>query len=138
MKMILASHGKLALGMKDTLEMIVGKNKNIYAFAAYTDGSETKYLEEIKAIIKENENEPILIATDVLGGSLNNEMIQLLKQYPYIYLVSGMNLPVIITLATMITPLTTQTLNEAISLGQKGVVFVNQLIEENNEEEELL
>ncbi|CAI3477376.1 PTS sugar transporter subunit IIA [Enterococcus cecorum] len=138
MKMILASHGKLAEGMKDTLEMIVGKNENIYAFAAYSDGSETKFLEDIQALINENQDEQIVIATDVLGGSVNNEMIQLLNRYPQVYLISGMNLPVIITLATAVCPLTTEMIEEAISMGKEGVVFVNQLMKENNEEEDLL
>lgn len=138
MKMILASHGKLAEGMKDTLEMIVGKNENIYAFAAYSDGSETKFLEDIQALINENQDEQIVIATDVLGGSINNEMIQLLNRYPQVYLISGMNLPVIITLATAVCPLTTEMIEEAISMGKEGVVFVNQLMKENNEEEDLL
>lgn len=138
MKMILASHGKLAEGMKDTLEMIVGKNENIYAFAAYSDGSETKFLEDIQALINENQDEQIVIATDVLGGSVNNEMIQLLNRYPQVYLISGMNLPVIITLATAVCPLTTEMIEEAISMGKEGVVFVNQLMKENTEEEDLL
>lgn len=138
MKMILASHGKLAEGIKDTLEMIVGKNENIYAFAAYSDGSETKFLEDIQALINENQDEQIVIATDVLGGSVNNEMIQLLNRYPQVYLISGMNLPVIITLATAVCPLTTEMIEEAISMGKEGVVFVNQLMKENNEEEDLL
>ena len=138
MKMILASHGKLAEGMKDTLEMIVGKNENIYAFAAYSDGSETKFLEDIQALINENQDEQIVIATYVLGGSVNNEMIQLLNRYPQVYLISGMNLPVIITLATAVCPLTTEMIEEAISMGKEGVVFVNQLMKENNEEEDLL
>lgn len=138
MKMILASHGKLAEGMKDTLEMIVGKNENIYAFAAYSDGSETKFLEDIQALINENQDEQIVIATDVLGGSVNNEMIQLLNRYPQVYLISGMNLPVIITLATAVCPLTTEMIEQAISMGKEGVVFVNQLMKENNEEEDLL
>lgn len=138
MKMILASHGKLAEGMKDTLEMIVGKNENIYAFAAYSDGSETKFLEDIQALINGNQDEQIVIATDVLGGSVNNEMIQLLNRYPQVYLISGMNLPVIITLATAVCPLTTEMIEEAISMGKEGVVFVNQLMKENNEEEDLL
>ncbi|CAI3333938.1 PTS fructose transporter subunit IIA [Enterococcus cecorum] len=138
MKMILASHGKLAEGMKDTLEMIVGKNENIYAFAAYSDGSETKFLEDIQALINENQDEQIVIATDILGGSVNNEMIQLLNRYPQVYLISGMNLPVIITLATAVCPLTTEMIEEAISMGKEGVVFVNQLMKENNEEEDLL
>ena len=138
MKMILASHGKLAEGMKDTLEMIVGKNENIYAFAAYSDGSETKFLEDIQALINENQDEQIVIATDVLGGSVNNKMIQLLNRYPQVYLISGMNLPVIITLATAVCPLTTEMIEEAISMGKEGVVFVNQLMKENNEEEDLL
>ena len=138
MKMILASHGKLAEGMKDTLEMIVGKNENIYAFAAYSDVSETKFLEDIQALINENQDEQIVIATDGLGGSVNNEMIQLLNRYPQVYLISGMNLPVIITLATAVCPLTTEMIEEAISMGKEGVVFVNQLRKENNEEEDLL
>ncbi len=49
-----------------------------------------------------------------------------------------MNLPVIITLATAVCPLTTEMIEEAISMGKEGVVFVNHLMKENTEEEDLL
>ena len=34
---ILLSHGELAKGMADTAQMIMGKQKNLYAISAYTE-----------------------------------------------------------------------------------------------------
>ena len=81
MKIILVSHGKLALGMKDTLQLIVGPRDDVIAYEAYEDGEGDKFIGQIKKLVSENTDEKFIIITDVLGGSVNNEMTSLLKEH---------------------------------------------------------
>ncbi len=139
MKLILASHGTLAKGMQNTLEMIAGKLGNLQAYEAYTENSGDRFIAEIKKSVEASENETVVIVTDVLGGSVNNEMTQLLATHDNVYLISGMNFPLLITLATQVREVTKEDILAAIEAGKQGIVLVNDLIaEDDNNEEDLL
>lgn len=139
MKLILASHGTLAKGMQNTLEMIAGKLGDLQAYEAYTENSGDEFIAEIKKSVEASEDETFVIVTDVLGGSVNNEMTQLLAAHDNVYLISGMNFPLLITLATQAGEVTKDDILAAIEAGKQGIVLVNDLIaEDDNDEEDLL
>lgn len=136
MKLILASHGTLAKGMQSTLEMIAGKLDNLQAYEAYTENSGDEFIAEIKKSVEASKDETFVIVTDVLGGSVNNEMTQLLATHDNVYLISGMNFPLLVTLATQVGEVTKDDILAAIEAGKQGIVLVNDLIVENNNDEE--
>lgn len=90
-KIILASHGLLAEGMKNSLELISGCNSNIHAFGLNEGGSPKAIAEKVNNIIEENEENEYVIITDFPGGSVNTAMVELLEK-KNVYLISGMNL----------------------------------------------
>lgn len=94
-KIVIITHGYLAKGLRDSLEFILGKQQNLMAIPAYT-----KLYPEIKSILDEiiSEGDDVLFATDVFGGSVNNEIMARLKNNPQIRLVCGVNLPFLIQL----------------------------------------
>ncbi|UPM40893.1 PTS sugar transporter subunit IIA, partial [Pediococcus acidilactici] len=92
MKIILASHGALAKGMKDTLDMIVGNQVSIQAYSAY-DEENVDFASDISQQITREVNEQFIIVTDVMGGSVNNAMTELVLRYKNVFLITGMNLP---------------------------------------------
>lgn len=130
MKIILVSHGKLAKGMKDTVEMIAGEQNSLEAYEAYGNGtSDESFITEVKKSVDNSHGDNIVIVTDVLGGSVNNEVTQLLKDNSNLTVLTGMNLPLIITLVTtMSSGFTEDKVLEAIDEGQKGVLSVNKLM----------
>lgn len=129
MKIILVSHGQLALGMKNTLEMIAGFKDDIMAYAAYDENAGNEFISEIETVVKNSEEETVIIISDVFGGSVNNEMMQLLRSYKNIYLITGMNFPLVVTLAMMNkNKVSKKDVVSAIRAGQEGVVLVNDLI----------
>jgi len=136
LKLILASHGTLAKGMQSTLEMIAGKLDNLQAYEAYTENSGDEFIAEIKKSVEASKDETFVIVTDVLGGSVNNEMTQLLATHDNVYLISGMNFPLLVTLATQVGEVTKDDILAAIEAGKQGIVLVNDLIVENNNDEE--
>ncbi|GGG41965.1 PTS system, mannose-specific IIA component [Lactobacillus apis] len=140
MKIILVSHGKLAKGMKDTVEMIAGQQENLEAYEAYENGtSDDSFINDLKNSLASSKNDDVIIVTDVLGGSVNNEATQLLKDHPNLTILTGMNLPLIITLVTTVNSgISDEKVSEAIDEGKKGVLSVNKLMTEKDDEGDLL
>ncbi|MBI0093731.1 hypothetical protein H3T48_08460 [Lactobacillus sp. M0403] len=140
MKIILVSHGKLAKGMKDTVEMIAGQQENLEAYEAYENGtSDDSFINDLKNSLASSKNDDVIVVTDVLGGSVNNEATQLLKDHPNLTILTGMNLPLIITLVTTVNSgISDEKVSEAIDEGKKGVLSVNKLMTEKDDEGDLL
>lgn len=140
MKIILVSHGKLAKGMKNTVEMIAGNQDNLEAYEAYKNGtSDDSFIGDIKNSLDKVGDQKAVIITEVLGGSVNNEMTQLLKDHQNLTVLTGMNLPLVITLVTTAdSSLTQESIEEAINEGQKGVLSINKLMTEDDDEGDLL
>ncbi|KJY62047.1 MULTISPECIES: PTS sugar transporter subunit IIA [Lactobacillus] len=140
MKIILVSHGKLAKGMKDTVEMIAGQQENLEAYEAYENGtSDDSFINDLKKSLASSKNDDVIVVTDVLGGSVNNEATQLLKDHPNLTILTGMNLPLIITLVTTVNSgISDEKVSEAIDEGKKGVLSVNKLMTEEDDEGDLL
>lgn len=102
---LLASHSYLAKGMKDTVEMILGKQDNLDILCAYMEEDFDIQTEIKKRLIPKNSNQEQIIITDVFGGSVNNEFVTAIGQrnQTNIHLVSGMNLGLIMSLITSLS-----------------------------------
>ncbi|MFW2501070.1 PTS sugar transporter subunit IIA [Clostridium diolis] len=138
-QIILASHGDLAKGMKDTLGMIIGDVSMVEAFSSYRN-EEVNVRETVEKIVREKYIEAdIFIFTDILGGSVNTEMMSLIKEYPKIHVISGMNLPIIISVAIQANEISESLLQQIIEESQHGIVDCNKLLNEckNIKEEDL-
>jgi fructoselysine and glucoselysine-specific PTS system IIA component len=133
LKIILASHGALAKGMKDTLDMIVGNQVSIQAYSAY-DEENVDFASDISQQITREVNEQFIIVTDVMGGSVNNAMTELVLRYKNVFLITGMNLPLILSLATYSGDIDLKALDELVQEGKRGLINVNKMVESAKEE----
>ncbi|MCM6811004.1 PTS fructose transporter subunit IIA [Pediococcus pentosaceus] len=133
MKIILASHGELAKGMKNTLNMIVGDQANIKAYSAY-DEENIDFVSDINKEIQNRNDEELIIVTDVMGGSVNNAMTELVLKNPDVFLVTGMNLPFVLSLATYCSRVDFEAINNLVIEGRKGLINVNEVIQTIKEE----
>jgi fructoselysine and glucoselysine-specific PTS system IIA component len=97
LKIVLASHSNLALGMKDTVELIMGRQEQMSAIAAYVDDA-ISFKDQLAETIAPFQTEKILFITDLLGGSVNNLVSGLVKENDHYFLITGMNLPLILEL----------------------------------------
>jgi fructoselysine and glucoselysine-specific PTS system IIA component len=136
MKIILASHGGLAKGMKSTLNMIVGDQASIEAYSAY-DEENIDFVSNIKKTIENKGAEQIVIVTDVMGGSVNTAMTELVLKNPEVLLITGMNLPLVLSLATCIDNIDSSTVDRLVEEGQKGIIDVNKMINLAKEDEQI-
>ena len=135
-KFLIATHGRLASGVKSSLDLIIGVTENLFLIEAYTD--ENRPVEaEIKAIVDQlTDSEELVIFSDILGGSVTNQLLQQALK-PGIYIVSGFNLPLVmeIMLADTDTPLD-EVIEQAIESAAKQMVFVNKLVAAANDKEQ--
>lgn len=112
-KIVLASHGRLAEGMLDSLGMIAGRQEGVSALCAYTDDAPDLKVALSGLVEGLGEGDELVIVTDVLGGSVNNEASQF-RDVPGVYVVTGMNLGLVLSLALGDAPTTAQLIEECL------------------------
>ncbi|MBE8862721.1 PTS sugar transporter subunit IIA, partial [Enterococcus faecium] len=89
--------------------------------------------QQIQSIVSKLGKENLFILTDILGGSVNNEMIGLLKKEPAIRLITGMNLPLVISIATQVNPIAAADLELIIEESRQSLIDCNRLLKKSNE-----
>ena len=118
---ILASHGEFAQGLKQTATMIIGDSVPIHALSAFRDEDES-ILVQIKKLLATIDIEETYILTDILGGSVNNDMLTIIKEYEGLQLITGMNLPLVISIATYNGKIGESELEKLIRESQQSVI----------------
>lgn len=95
MQVVLASHGRLAEGMKDTLGIILGELPDLTTLCAYVDPDITLAQQVKDVLARKVPGEEMLVVTDLFGGSVNNEFMAALAENDFT-LVCGMNMPLLV------------------------------------------
>ncbi|MCS7230610.1 MAG: PTS sugar transporter subunit IIA [Elusimicrobiota bacterium] len=93
---IVVTHGNLADALKSTLFSIVGEKKNFESLSIPTNFTLETLCQNLDSIIKKLSTQYIVIFTDILGGSACNASIFLCKNYKNVYIISGVNLYMLI------------------------------------------
>ena len=90
-RIVLASHGKLSEGMKNTVQMLLGPQENLEAYCLMPEQDVSTFTAKLKAEIEEYGAENIVFMTELLHGSPFNCTVNLTREYD-VYHVSGINL----------------------------------------------
>ncbi|AYL95694.1 PTS sugar transporter subunit IIA [Mucilaginibacter celer] len=135
-KFLIATHGRLAGGVKSSLDIITGAMDSIFLIEAYVD--ENRSIEDdIKAVVDQvGDNDELIVFSDIMGGSVTNQVLQYASQ-SNVHVVSGFNLPLVIeiVLADTDTP-AQEVIAEAIENAKQQMVYVNQLLAAQTQEED--
>jgi fructoselysine/glucoselysine PTS system EIIA component len=131
-KFLIATHGTLAAGIKSSLDIIIGSIEHVFLLQAYVDEQTSVETELEKILAQISEHDELVVFTDILGGSITNQILQHLR--PNVYVVSGVNLPLVIDvmLAESTTPIE-EVISTAIENAKEQMVFVNKLLTGNSE-----
>lgn len=129
-KVIIASHHKLADGMGDTLKYLVPSLTDIETISAYLDNEPIDSAVEA-ALGHCQDTEDVVVFTDLLGGSVNQEFARQLK--PNVHVIAGMNLPIIMTLLLQLEnqPLSEELITQSIEEAKNQIIYVNQFLKES-------
>lgn len=132
LKIFLSSHGRLASGIKSSLEILLGKSENVTVFDAYLDENSVK--DKLHAFYKTVKPEDqVLLLSDLYGGSVNQVMCLYLER-PNTMLVAGVNLALVLELAVRQEPISEEELQQLIEQSRSALKLV-KLDLLNNEEE---
>lgn len=113
--MILLTHGDLATGIIQSAQLILGKIPNLFSISIGLDETVEDIINEIKRIEASFfEEKPIIIVTDIPGGSTTQAAIKVIEGQKDKYLITGLNLGLLVTLVTL--PLTKDRTDNLIKL----------------------
>lgn len=126
-KILLASHGRLASGLKNSIEILVGNDYPIVAIDAYLDENNHDYSEDILNFISSvNEEDECVIFTDLYGGSVNQKVVTICSQSKEkIYVITGMNLPILLGVLFHYEKLTKLAIEEIIVEAQVRLLEID-------------
>lgn len=133
---ILASHGRFASGILHSLELICGKKKSVFAIDCYVE--ETFDLTTtVDTLMQTYKHSEVIVITDIFGGSVNNEFLRYIQQ-PNFYLITGLNLPLLIELTTQFQRggAISETIHQTLANSKEMIQFCNDSIAKEIEEEE--
>ena len=133
-KFLIAAHGTLAVGIKSSLDIIIGPMEHVFLIQAYVD-EHTSVESEIKKVLEQvNDHDELVVFTDILGGSITNQILQYSLK-PNVYVISGFNLPLVIDiiLADKHTPVD-EVITTALDNAKEQMVYVNKLLTSQNNE----
>lgn len=127
-KIVVATHGYFGKELVNSGSLIMGDTLSFGSLSM----NEKTVSEDIRNEVKEllanrSEEEGIFILTDVLGGSICNICSEFINE-PNYYVLTGVNMPMILELISSMNFLTDEDLIEAcITVSQSGITCVNQL-----------
>lgn len=94
-KFLIATHGTFASGIKTSLELIAGICDQVLTMDAYMEEA-FSVEEKLEGVLDQlSAEDELIIFTDLAGGSVTNRIL-LKSQSSKIYLVAGVNLPLLI------------------------------------------
>ena len=134
-KVILASHGKLAEGMYDSVKMIIG-NVDHLSFYGLKEGQDNNEIAKaIESFIMERREDTYIIVCDLLGGSVSNAVSRL-SVLDNVYVINGMNMGLVISLLLENGKLDEERINELIDESKTGINLVSLSL--NSSEDEII
>ncbi|RKY89048.1 hypothetical protein DRQ09_02015 [candidate division KSB1 bacterium] len=123
MKCIILSHGGLSLSLLNTAEKITGKQEDIICLS--NNNLSNKELDNLlrKNINSIDNKEDILIFVGLKGGSCWNTAIRQMKLNKNIHIISGVNLPMLITFIIKKNKLPlNELIKKIVDSGKSGIV----------------
>lgn len=129
--LVLVSHGEFCTALKQSTEMIMGAQSNIYAVPLLPQESGDDYRVKLEQVLSELDEYVVL--ADLLGGTPCNVASKLIMEGKKFQLYAGMNMPMVIGFINGVL------LGEEVDLvefGATNIKNINELIAGNDEDED--
>ncbi|HQT46581.1 MAG: PTS fructose transporter subunit IIA [Acidocella sp. 20-63-7] len=113
--MVIVTHGTLANALRDAMEHVVGKQKNLATVCIESDAEIEGQRAEIAARMAEvDSGDGVILLTDMFGGTPSNLAMSMVNQ-PGVEILGGVNLPMLVKLGKIRGQ---QTLAEAVQCAE--------------------
>ncbi len=133
---IIASHVHFAAGINEALELLTGPHDNVKVICMFVDGNDDVEDTATAAVEAVGEGD-VIVCTDLFGGSVNNEFTKLVQTHDNVYLITNMNLPLLLQLvfADDDQPIA-ELLRELAASDDTRVKFVNDILAEGEDDDD--
>ncbi|MFL0252375.1 PTS sugar transporter subunit IIA [Clostridium neuense] len=135
-RFLIATHGHFAEGIYSSLKMIIGNKDNVETLCAYVT-KDYDLKANIRNILgKLNEDDELIVITDIFGGSVNNEFMNLIgKNNGKIHLIAGLNLPLLAELISRQDDdkSTEDIINEVLNTSKQSIQYCNETLNNSKE-----
>lgn len=136
LKILIASHGNYADGVKSATNIIIGNKENVHYLNAYV--SEETVKDQLENFFKEvSENDEVIILTDIYGGSVNQNVFPYVKK-ENVYIISGFNLATVLEIL-LLNPeekVSLDNLRNIVEESKKQILFLNDYVAEQEQEDD--
>lgn len=125
MKILLATHGHMASGVASSIEILFnGIPENLHFFDAYID--DDKLDDKIVEFLNETDPREVkILISDVYGGSVCQQMTKYME-YENTFVLTGMNLGLVISLLTCSEELDKVTIQKIINDTKEFICLIDQ------------
>ena len=131
---VIASHHRLAQGLKDTLEFLTAR-RDIRDINAYVDDQDLD--DQIEKVFSSfHPEDEVLMMTDMLGGSVNQHFCPYMSEKRH--LICGINLPCALSLVLLpdSLPLTSQGIRQIVEDSKSHLIYVNEYEADDDQKDE--
>lgn len=122
-KVLVASHGHLASGIRSSIEILTGMADMVEAVDCYVDDSD--FTPRIQAFIDSvGPEDEAIIFTDIYGGSVFQKVVLMEPEKRGIVHVTGMNLGLVIEALLGAEPVTADSIKQSVELARASMQVV--------------
>lgn len=126
-RIVVAGHGDLATALLASAELICGRLDDVEAVDLQPIDSPESFSERFMSAAGQP-GRPLLILTDLAGGTPHNVALAASRQLPGAVLISGVNLAVLIEAATSIDALDGESVERLVAGGREALVNATQML----------
>ncbi len=128
-QILIATHGKMASGIRYTAEMIGGASDAITTIDAYVH-AEDDVEKQFEEYFESHKEDRIIVVSDLMGGSVNQKLMGYVKP-DKISLITGMNLPLVVQLLFADENITDAELQEYVNESREELQMVGVVAQES-------
>jgi len=132
---VVVTHGKLAKELIEVVRFVLSSSPQVKMVGVCLDPQREfeSFKQEIKSAIKKvKEKDGILLVTDMFGGTPSNISLTFLEENK-VEVVSGVNLPMLLKLATLEDSVTLEeAVKTAESSGKENIIIASKLLHDRD------
>lgn len=136
MKIVITSHGDLCEGILSSYQMIAG-NPSKFIVLKLDENGISDYATRLNKVLDELvTNHQIIVLSDIVGGTPYNETLRYVLKHPEkVFLIAGLNLPMLIQAGTISDKETDiqLLLDEILQAGQSSILLAPTAIKNDEE-----
>jgi len=124
-RIVVAAHGELADAFVSAATLICGVLHDLRAVGLRPDDSPESFGERLSEALQGDG--PVLVLTDLVGGTPHNVALVLARDRPAARVISGVNLAVLVEAATSTDALDAATVERLVALGRGALSDASRL-----------